>query len=201
MKLSGRAPAGRGDRRGVIQWQISGPRRRAKSSAGARRRDGRNGSGSSGGSALSVSSLGARSHATKQHGPSLARAGSRVESVLGNRGRNGDQKSTLPCRMYPWLAGTWTRRISIKNTRLGLSIRKQRITYGEGGVADLSAIRRNLNLHRRATFILEHNRLTGGRSGFIPPGRCVWRIGGEIGGHLQGEAPSSVAVCFGERGR
>jgi hypothetical protein len=42
--------------------------------------------------------------------------------------------------------------------------------------------------------------LTGWRAGFVPLGSCVGRIGGEIGGHLQHEAPGGVAVCFGERG-
>jgi hypothetical protein len=40
--------------KGVISWHSSGPRRRAQSSARARRRDGRNGNGCSGGNALNV---------------------------------------------------------------------------------------------------------------------------------------------------
>jgi hypothetical protein len=50
--------AGRSGEDEVLQWQTSGPRRREQSSAGPRRRDGRNGNGGSDGSAPDVSIIG-----------------------------------------------------------------------------------------------------------------------------------------------
>jgi hypothetical protein len=55
---SRRTAAGRGVQpKWVYKWQGSGPKRRVQSSAGARRRDGGNGNGSNGGSALSVEGI------------------------------------------------------------------------------------------------------------------------------------------------
>jgi hypothetical protein len=60
---------------------------------------------------------------------------------------------------------------------------------------------RDDDLKRIAFVILQKDRLTGRRAGYIPPRGCVWRIRGKIRGHLQREAVGGVAVCFGESNR
>jgi hypothetical protein len=79
-------------------WQISGPRRRAQSSAGARRRDGRNENGSSGGSAVSVSIIGDALH------PGCSNAGS-DDRAAHHHSRLARPSQALasrpPCNGYP----------------------------------------------------------------------------------------------------
>ncbi len=67
------------------------------------------------------------------------------------------------------------------------------VVQSEDRVALLAA---NDDLHRRATFVLEHDRLRQGRAGFIPHGCRAWRVCEEIGRHLEHEAEGGVAVCL-----